>query len=321
MSPDTELRTTLERALDDLPSVPAVVYLQEGRRVRRRRRVITTLAVVPVLALGAGVVLDQIGSDATDPGKTDTGVATAVPSSPPFDPGDLGPDPDYVAPEPNNPVEAVVGLTGVDHFTTVDVPEWAQEYGNHGPVALSADGRLWVAPDAAVRRTVVDPYAPGEDGITASYAVEAEYAGAPDDKTSDVVWVIISTDGTGPGTGTMDEPGRWTDDFELWVDDVTAQDQGRPSFAERLVKFASPDSTELVPASNGVQIVHQESDPELGPNPVGGQHAAAAEVTWEGKTWYVRAVDPRRGDAWSDAHAGSTQPDFAAFLTWLRSGA
>ena len=319
MSPDNELRTVLDSALDDLPSIPAVVYLKEGRRVRSRRRVVTTAVVVPLPALGGAAVVDRVGSEGSG-----TEVATPAPTAPVFDPADLGPDPDYVAPEPNNPVEAVVGLTGVDHFTTVDVPVWAQEHGNHGPVALSADGRLWVAPDATIRRTVVDPYVRGEDGVTASYAVEAEFATAPDKSNvtaSDVVWVIISTDGTGPGTGTMDEPGRWTDDFELWVDDVTAHDQGRPSFAERLVRFTSPDSSELVPATDGVQIVHQEPDPELGPNSVGGQHAAAAEVTWEGQTWYVRAVDPRSGDAWSDAHAGSTQPDFAAFLAWLRSGA
>ena len=263
MSPDTELRSVLERALDDLPSVPAMAYLQEGRRVRRRRRTVTALVVVPVLALGATAVVERVGSDGSG-GE----VATPAPSDPAFDPADLGPDPDYVAPEPNNPVEAVVGLQGVDHFTTVDIPAWAQEYGSHGPVALSADGRLWVAPDATVRRTVVDPYPRGEGGVTASYAVEAEYAGAPDDMKTDVVWVIISTDGSGRGTGTMDEPGRWTDDFELWVDDVTAHAQGRPSFAERLVEFAGPGSSELVPATDGVQVVHQQPDPERGPDAV-----------------------------------------------------
>ena len=318
MNTDTELRTILERALDDLPSVPAVVYLQAGRRVRRRRRVVTTLVVVPVLALGAGVWVDQAGSDR---GSTEGDVAKPGPSAPQFDPSDLGPDPDYLAPEPNNPVEAVVGLTGVDHFTTADIPDWAQEYGNHGPVALSPDGRLWVAPDATVRRTVVDPYVRGEDGVTASYAVEAEYDGAPDDMGTDVVWVIISTDGTGPGVGTMDEPGRWTDDFELWVDDVTAHLQGRPSFAERLVRLAGPESSELVPASPGVEILQQQPDPELGPESVSGKHSAAAEVTWAGERWYVLAVDPRSGDGWSDAHDTSSQHDFASFLAWLRSGA
>jgi hypothetical protein len=321
MSPDTELRNILERALDDLPSVPAVAYLQEGRRVRRRRRAVATLVVVPVLALGGAVVLDQAGSAGEDAAPNGTDVATEVFTPPPFDPSDLGPDPEYVAPEPNNPVEAVVGLEGVDHFTTAGIPDWAQEYGSHGPVALTADGRLWVAPDATVRRTVVDPYVPGEDGITASYAVEAEYAGASDDLTSDVVWVIISTDGTGPGIGTMDEPGRWTDDFELWVDDATAHVQGRPSFAERLVTFANPGSSELVPASEGVQILHQELDPDRGPGAVAADHSAAAEVRWAGRTWYVLAVDPRSGAPWSDAHDGSSQTDFAAFLTWLRSGA
>ena len=298
------------------PSVPAAVYLQEGRRVRRRRRVVTTLVVVPAVVLASAVVVDRIGPDGSG-----VDAATPAPSAPAFDPSDLGPDPDYVAPEPNNPVEAVVGLTGVDHFTTTDIPDWAQEYGNHGPVALSPDGRLWVAPDATVRRTVVDPYVPGEDGITASYAVEAEYAGAPDDMASDVVWVIIRTDGAGPGMGTMDEPGRWTDDFELWVDDATSQLQGRPSFAERLVTFAGPESSDLVPASAGVEIVHQQTDPELGPDSVAATRSAAAEVTWAGESWYVLAVDPRRGAPWFESDQGSLQPDFAAFLTKVRDGA
>lgn len=318
MSPDTELRTILERALDDLPSVPAITYLQEGRRVRRRRRMATALVVVPALALGSAVVVDQVGR-ATAPSRGE--VASDGQPAPEVDPDDLGPDPDYVAPEPNNPVEAVVGLEGVDHFSTAAVPDWAQEYGDHGPVALSADGRLWVAPNTTVRRTVVDPYPPGQGGVTASYAVEAEYPGAPDDRASDVVWVIVSTDGTGPGVGTMDEPGRWTDDFELWVDDVTAHAQGRPSFAERLVRFAAPGSDELVPASDGVEILQQEPDPELGPDRVTHDHAAAAEVSWAGKTWYVLAVDPRSGAPWFEPHDGSSQPDFAAFLASLRSGA
>ena len=319
MSPDTELRALLERSLDDLPSVPASAYLREGRRVRRRRRAVATAVVVPVLALGAGV-LHQIGTGAGSAPAPEGDVATEVLSAPPFDPSDLGPDPDYTAPEPNNPVEAVVGLDGVDHFTTADIPAWAQEYGNHGPVALTADGRLWVAPDATVRRTVVDPYVRGQDGVTASYAVEAEYPGAPEDMSSDVVWVIVSTDGTGAGVGTMDEPGRWTDDFELWVDNETARVQGRPSFAERLVRFADA-SGELVPASEGVRIVQQEVDPDLGPGAVAATRAAAAEVTWAGRSWFVLAVDPRAGDAWFEAHEGRSLPDLDAFLAAQRDGA
>ena len=73
-------------------------------------------------------------------------------------------------PEPNNPLEAQDGLEGIDFFTTDDIPAWAQEYGNHGPVALSPQGRLWVAPDATVRRVVVDPYTYGKAGRSPSYA-------------------------------------------------------------------------------------------------------------------------------------------------------
>lgn len=318
MSPEAQLGATLERALDDLPSLPATTYLLEGRRVRRRRRVVTTLVVAPVLALGAGLGLDLLASGGAETAPSGTELATEAPA---VDPADLGPDPDYVAPEPNNPVEAVDGLDGVDWFTTPDVPEWAQEYGNHGPVALAPDGRLWVAPEATVRRTVVDPYAAGERGVTASYAVEAEYPGAPAEMADDVVWVILSTDGTGPGVGFMDEPGRWTDDFELWVDDATATLQGRPSFAERLVRFAGDGSSALVPGAAGVEIVQQQPDPELGPDAVASTRSAVAEVRWGGETWYVLAVDPRGSAAWYEPHEGSSQPDLAAFLDSVRGGA
>lgn len=119
-----------------------------------------------------------------------------------------------MAPEPNNPLEAQDGLDGVDWFTTEDIPAWAQEYGHHGPVGLTADGRLWVAPGATVRRVVVDPYGTDVPGIAASFAVEAQCGcdlqATPGEQPDPdkVVWAILSTDGTGVGGGTMDDPGR-----------------------------------------------------------------------------------------------------------------
>jgi hypothetical protein len=305
MSPEIDLRDRLDHELDHLPSRPAGHYLQRGRRVRRRRRAIAAGAVVAVsvaavqlMAPGTG---DRESSIAEEP--------TAVDSPRP----DVLPDPAFVAPEPNNPVEALAWSAvadDLDWFTTDDIPPWAEEYDSHGPVGLLADGRLWVAPDATVRRIVVDPVLGGAGGITSSYAVEAEY----DD---DVEWVLLSTDGTSQGVGTMDDPGRWTDDFELWVDNETSSAQGRPSFAERLAHFADDTSDVLVPGADGVEIVRQVQDPEVDSGWEPGTREAAAEVRWAGTTWFVQASDPRDGGAWYIPYEGSRYQDFDAFLDEL----
>ncbi len=135
------------------------------------------------------------------------------------------------------------------------------------------------------------------------------------------MWVILSTDGTRPSGGAMDRPGRWTDDFELWVDDMTAEEQGRPNFAERLVQFAPDGSSSLVPGTEGVEILHQVSDPEFRPGWPPTTRAAAAEVRWGGMTWFVEASNYPQDPPWFQALAGASQPDFASFLVWLRRGA
>ncbi|MDR7252989.1 hypothetical protein J2X46_001974 [Nocardioides sp. BE266] len=309
---ESDLLTRLDHELAHLPSVPAPTYLLQGRRARRRRRAAVgavgvaaaaalAVSVLQVLSPGDGTDRSQIAEDGTD--TTEVGRLRDVP---------LSADPDVVAPQPNNPVEAVDGLEGVDWFTTDDVPTWAQEYGEHGPVGVSPDGRLWVAPDATVRRVVVDPYVRGEDGVTASYAVEAQCACVADHFPDGLSWVIISTDGTGPGGGEMDQPGRETDDFELWVDDVTSQLQGRPSLAERLVRFESRTSDTLVPASPGVTIVEQGHD--TGYPDSFASRGAVAEVTYAGTTWYVMAVEPPDGGVWYDAMSGDLADSLDAFV-------
>jgi len=152
--------------------------------------------------------------------------------------------------------------------------------------------------------------------ITASYAVEAQYPGAPEEMADDVVWVIIATDGTGRGGGTMDEPGRWTDDFELWVDNETAHQQDRPSFAERLARFADHHSSEMVAGARGVRLV-QQAAPELGHSWVERRRERAAEVSYGGERWYVVGVDPVEGAPWYESYPGDSFPDFDAFLTHL----
>lgn len=308
---ESDLLTRLDHELAHLPSVPASTYLLAGRRVRRRRRVISAAAVVAIGVAAVQVLAPGQERESTVAEEVATDHVAHV---------DLGPDPDYVAPEPRNAVEAVDGLDGVDWFTTDDVPSWAQEYGNHGPVAITPEGRLWVAPDAEVARTVIDPYPPGEDGIAASYAVEARWDSAPEELGDGFVWVIIATEGTSPGTGTMDEPGRWTDDFELWVDDATAHEQGRPSFAERLLMFTDDTTDTIGVGAEGVELLHQQRDPDLGNAWVEHTRAAAAEVEWMGVRWYVMAVDPTDGAPWYQVWPADTATDFDAFLARIAKG-
>ncbi|RYB94111.1 hypothetical protein EUA93_06990 [Nocardioides oleivorans] len=324
MSPEIDLRDRLDHELDHLPSRPAGHYLQQGRRVRRRRRAIAAGAIAAVSVVAVQVLApggdDRQGSVAQEPTGVVEPTTVEEPTSVASPLPDLSTDPDFVAPEPNNPVEAVPWsevADDIDWFTTDGIPQWAQEYGSHGPVQLLADGRLWVAPDATIRRIVVDPILGGLDGATASYAVEAEYDGAPTSFLSGVVWVLLSTDGTGRGGGSMDEPGRWTDDFELWVDDQTSLEQGRPSFVERLAHFADGTSDVLVPGADGVEIVRQVQDPEVDPMWEPGTREAAAEVRWAGTTWFVQASDPRDGGAWYIPYDGSRYRDFDDFLDEL----
>ncbi len=313
MSPETDLLTRLDHELGDLPAAPAATYLLEGRRARRRRRVATAVAApaaaAAVLALVAALGAGGSGSEASLAQEP-----TAPPSAPQDPTIDYDADPAFVAPEPNNPREAQDGLDGIDSYTTDEIPSWAEEYGHHGPVAISPEGRLWVAPDATVRRVVVDPFTYGKPGDSTSYAVEAVCTCAPEEMPDDVVWVWISSD----GGGTMEAPGWTTDDFELWVDAATAYAQGRPSLAERFAHFAGKESGRMVAGAPGVVLLHQKADADLGSGSVTHTRAGAAEVEYAGQTFYVVGVDPEEGAPWYQYWPGDAQPDFASFLTMLR---
>src|SRR5690349_19732422 len=108
MTIDSELARDLESAVPHLPAAPATTYLTSGRRARRRRRAYAGVAGLAVLALTGGAALSAIDEPAPSS-------VTGGPAS------------------------------GSD---TDDIPGWAQEYGNHGPVSIYPNGDLWVAPDA-----------------------------------------------------------------------------------------------------------------------------------------------------------------------------
>jgi hypothetical protein len=284
MTIERDLAPDLEQALAHLPSVPATSYLTAARKVRRRRRIAGGSLAVAVL-VGGGFALDQ----ALDSSTERTPVAT-----PPGNSEDPGPETPVTGP----------GLEGVDAFTTPGIPEWAQEYGNHGPVALAPDGRLWIAPGAVVRKSVVNPI--GEVGPrqqVESYAVEADFEG-------ETKWVLLP--------GLMDEPGRWTDDFELWVDDTSSQFEGRLSVAERLVHFVAPDSDQLA-AGDGVELVRQITGVDVSSIYPQVPRSSAAEVRWRGKTWFVLAQGPAHNPTWFEAYEQGivSANDLEGFLAWL----
>lgn len=313
MSPETDLLTRLDDELGDLPAAPAGTYLLAGRRARRRRR-LAAAAAAPAAAAAVLALVAALGQGGTGREASIAQEPTAPPPTREAPAIDYSADPDFVAPEPNNPLEAQEGLDGIDWFTTDEIPDWAEEYGNHGPVAIAPDGRLWVAPEAEVRRVVVDPLTFGKDGDESSYAVEARCTCAPEEMTDDVVWVWVSSD----GGGLMDVPGWTTDDFELWADAVTAYEQDRPSLAERFAHFAGDETGRMVAGAPGVTLVKQAADPDLGSGRVTHTRAGAAEVEYAGRTFYVVGVDPEEGAPWFQYWTGDTQPDFASFLTMLK---
>ncbi len=190
-----------------------------------------------------------------------------------------------------------------------DIPDWAQEYGNHGPAAIYPDGRLWVAPDARLIRSVDNPLDIDDPTLVSSYAVEAEMDGEVD-------WSFVYRDANGV-FGEMGQPGDWTNDFDVWISDVTSNLEHRPSLAERLVQFAGADSERLV-AGPGAVVVDQTPGVVL-PNWQKHPRIAVAEVTFEGRTWFVLAMGPAHGKPFYSAYEGSvvsasTVDGFVAFL-------
>lgn len=172
-----------------------------------------------------------------------------------------------------------------------ETPAWAQEYGNHGPISIHPDGELWVAPDAQLLSSVEIPADSfTDDDVISAYAAEAEFEGE--------VWrsyVVRTSPSPKDGTfGFMEPANAWTTDFDVWVDYASANDQGRPRFSDRLVRFAD-DSSELLVARPGAEIVEQSDGVRALPGYENHPRRSVAEVTYGGKTWFVLAEGPRAG--------------------------
>ena len=116
----------------------------------------------------------------------------------------------------------------------------------------------------------------------------------------------------------MGHPGEWTNDFEMWIDDVTSNLENRRSLSERLVHFAHDGSERLV-AGEGAVIVDQTADVVL-PNWEKHPGSAAAEVTFEGRTWFVLAMDPAKDSPSTPPYEGSvvSASTVDGFLDFMR---
>ena len=191
-----------------------------------------------------------------------------------------------------------------------EIPAWAEEYGNHGPASIYPDGRLWVAPDARLIRSVDNPLDTHDETLVSSYAVEAEMNGEVD-------WSFVYRDESGV-FGEMGHPGEWTNDFEVWIEDVTSDLERRPSLADQLVHFAGDRSERLV-AGAGAVIVDQTDDVVL-PNWQKHPRIAVAQVSFEGTTWFVLAMGPAHDKPFYSAYEGSVvqATTIDGFLDFLR---
>jgi hypothetical protein len=309
MNADILIREALDGLADQLPTVPAHRYVEAGRaahRTRRRRRVAGAAWLVAGVVL-AGGALNQL--TATSPTAEDqTGFSVS---------------PGQVNESVLSHLSIQAGVGDIDSFTTDDIPEWAQEHGHHGPVAIAPDGRLWIAPDAEVVRTVDDPYgdAGREIGIARSFAVETRWDNPRNSSgAGGLAWSFLFQDSGSTFTqGTMDDPNRYTTDFGLWAQDQTAYRLKQAGSGQRLVHFASATSDVLEPGAD-VEIVQQTPVARVGSRRQFPRQVAA-EVRIAGETWFVLASGERTGrEVYEPYEPALSSPDFTGFLNFVSSG-
>ena len=311
MTPATRFSTELDRRLDGMPSVPPERYLAAARSAARRRRRQRWAAASGVAAAAVALVAGSALSQGDGPQRArehQPSVAT-------------------------RPAQAVTSLSAlvvqdgvgdIDSYTTDEIPDWATEYGSHGPAAIAPDGRLWIAPEATVLRSIKDPFdgAGPTAGISHSYAVEVSWQGQDDTQDKDgVVWSFVyRMPGVNDTFGELGTPESWTADFALWAQSRAAGTLHRPTFAEGLVQFADDRSDRLVPGA-GVEIVRQVPHAGTGDRQ---QYAreTAAEVRVGGQTWFVLATGRQVGHAFYEAYdeASSGASDLDGFLRFTSAG-
>lgn len=169
-------------------------------------------------------------------------------------------------------------------------------------VAVGPDGELLTAPGVEIVEQVPNPGGYGDPG--AAYGVAYRSGGT-------LSWALVDR-----GGGTYQEAFRAFPTFELWLDDQVALQRGRPTL--QLVEFAGGER--LQPLS-GVDLLAQTA--EIAPIEgfaKAGDPTAVAEVSYDGRRWYVVARD--LDDAppeYFPAAASVTRPTLAEFVAWLEA--
>ena len=324
MTTTNRFRAALDERLGNLPPVPYDRYLTAGRRAvrRRKRRYVGLGACTAALLVSAGWALPPEGGPQraleANPMLAGSSAPSVGGSSTPPSPG---------APTPLSAMRVEPGVGDIETYTTTDIPPWAQEAGQHGPVSIAPDGRLWIAPGVTVVQSIEDPVAEigASAGVLKSYAVEVrgfkgsdKAGGNPSD--DDAWWSIVFQFNDRSVGGQMDRPQRWTVDLAVWTYNMVAGHFEETGFAESLVSFASEQSTELVPGP-GVTVVRQAPF-QTAPGWQDYPRQTAAEVRINGQTWFVVGFGKKNGAAFFDAYdmrsAGVT--DFEGFLRFAAEG-
>ncbi|MBB6626135.1 hypothetical protein H5V45_02265 [Nocardioides sp. KIGAM211] len=316
----TDVGPALDARLDGLAPLPPEHYLAAGRRARRTRRRRRAGGALGLVAAGV-LVASQLLPLGSGPERAREHRPDVVASG------------GVVAPRSLSDLRVEAGTGRIDTFSTDEIPSWAQEYGNHGPAAIAPDGRLWIAPEAAVVRSIADPVGAGgaAAGVAHSYAIEVKWqapardgAGSPStsplEGTDGTFWWAGFQDAGSTATyGSLDDPDRWTSDFALWAENETASVLDQPRFADRLVHFAD-DTSKVLVAQPGVEIVRQRTDVDTG-NREQYARQSVAEVRIDGHTYFVLADGRRSGHAFYEPFEGGVVVrDFADFVRFVAAG-
>lgn len=154
-------------------------------------------------------------------------------------------------------------------------------------VLLAPDGTLYVRQGLEVLELVADPMEAEPPRHSVALATAAG---------GDETWWLLES-GPRSSSASSEAARQSFPDLAMWVDDQVAMQRGEPTLA--LVRFG-PDGT-LVPDQDGVEILEQRPDVDLGPSFAGPDDpTAVAAVQWRGERWYVLARHLQgSGPAWS----------------------
>jgi DNA-binding phage protein len=260
--PDHELADLLDRSFGDGPApAPPAAYLAAGRRSLRRRRGAGALAAttaVGAVALTAALVGGGSPTAATEIGPAEQPVAAPTTSS------------DGLVETSADP----------DEVETVRLRPSGKS-----AVELYPGGLLAKAKNVTITQRVPNPMGYTEPDHSLGIAYE---------RNGESTWALLTyqedPDGLGSTGGVSSDPaGKSFPTLELWLDDQVALQSGEEPPLQ-LVEFDPSGGDETLLPLDGVTILQQTGDVELGPGFAGpADPSAVAEVRVNGERWYVLA--------------------------------